>query len=129
MFQRALSPLSGSGGGNIKSGTIEDITTISTQIEIDTGVRNIKRFVLFCDYPNNYLGVLCWDKDRPFSVNGTKYAPASIGNSTVGSVTDVGTANTAGTIMSIDETTGKVVVSSSYSSGRIPMTNIYWYAE
>ena len=71
MWQRAITGSSG-GGGNIKSGDEGSITTANTELEINTGVSNLKRFVVQCNSGTS-LYTITWDKNATINSGGTNY--------------------------------------------------------
>ena len=131
MWQRAITGSSG-GGGNIKSGDEGSITTANTELEINTGVSNLKRFVVQCNSGTS-LYTITWDKNATINSGGTNYYGMvkfyqSI-SSSAGATQVVGTATTYGGIISINESTGKVTIKSAGASGHLPMSDIHWIAE
>lgn len=129
----------GSGEDKIKSGTIPDITTASTEAVINTGIKEIKMFVLFADVnygysPSNCAGlILIWYKEAWYNNVGTgsRYTAARPYNSDAVYADHrlIGTITSYGGIVNIDESTGDVTIKTSSNSGFIPLNNIKWYAE
>ena len=130
------------GSGNIKSGTtvkvsgneVSAVTSTSTEFTIETGVTNLKKFILYAAKDNadaNYQQYLCIDNvNRPNKFSGLCTL-----------TTDTATANTVKINSAYTSTAhGYVIVVSSVSNGVITcktctgsggtgIKDIVWYAE
>lgn len=121
-----------SGGGNVKSDTAPDVTAASQNVQIDTGLSQVKKFSLFAkmtNYTYPAIQLLHYDDDvntgkyDAVMVTNTSYA---VGNSGV----NVGTAANQYTFK-LDSIVGGTVNLVAASGGDIyaKCTDVHWYAE
>ena len=117
------------GGSNVATGTFE-ITSAGTNTTIRTGKANIKRFMMIGkQFESGDPSLVGWDVD--WNSDGTLYASAQCySNGAYGGKKTLDTANSwAIEVVSVDRTTGDVVVMTPTGHSSFATASGYWYAE